>query len=1302
MNSDLEKEYSKYGINLSELDRIIAEYTGSTALESLDTNKDENGAKTETEGTAADKSAKSETEGTAADKSVKSEAEGTAADKSVKSETEGAVFDKSEKLETDGNDTSSGSEIVEKNLTEGLSYEESQDEIIKAKKEPFVSISEKVEAAESILAEKEPAEKVPDEAISSTMAVFGSETHKLKMEESIEDLEAEENAIEHQIEEPQKREYFKVEEPVINSEEKEKESRIKTENTSDANKLSMKKSDRESILQRRLSEAKVDSMFGLEDDEEYYDDSDSEEIEAGRIAESAVHFDESEAERAEADFGKKEEERAEADFGEKEEERAEADFSKKEEERAEADFGEIEEEAEAESAKKPGLSLSDSSEGSSSGAKKTPRVDRAKLLMARLESNRDKDLDKTDDDIEGDSSSESTEKDSNKAPAQVPIKEMSWMGRNWCWLLAMGITGFFMLVFMIFANVAPFGKNSFTLVDSMHQYVPFFSIYQEKLKSFGNLSYTWSVGGGVNFQSLLLYYMASPLNLLVVFVSRSGIYAFISVLIALKISLSAGAFSYFLSRRKGKISCNMIITGLGVAYALNNYMAGYYWNVMWFDCIMVLPLIMLGFERLMREKDFRLYVLALFYSLFCNYYISFMICFFLILWFFAYGHKPKTEEEGFKAHTKKFFADGLRFAGASLLAAAMACFSLLIAYLAITKTSSARLAFPPAETYGSFFDVFKAMFMLTRPITHMTYDGGVNIYCGVFAIVLFFLYLVSDKIELSEKIRKLLLLAFLFISFNHKFYNYIWHGFHDQYGIPNRFSFLFIFTLLLVGYEAIIRVKKLSPVQIIIAGILSLSLLFITYYKVDMATDISAKVILLVSHGLIVVYSIVLFIRNKFHNLYKTTTVIIGILMFMEILINAAIGMGKNDVADGKYHIQYADSTQAAMNKARERAKDQNIRFFREDLTDYIMLDENSYNNMNCLGTFCSTVRGDMVSAMGALGYYTGANEYLYMGSTPMTDDILGVRYIYSRGERFYPEGDRLPLIYDEGGVRVYENEDALPIAYQVYDDIMEWDLNGPRVADSLNRFAWLSSGNTDVFEKAEPEITVSGINCTVGLNNDSSEYISYEVTNKDQVVVNIEMSIEESGRYFMNLRGNYIDKVAYSLNGEEKSRDRNYIQMFDMGELSVGDNVSIDIMLSKGCPTEGNLNFFLHTLNEDSLDMLITSLSEKPFEVEEFKDGYVKGKIDLSKGKMVMTTIPYDEGWTVYDNGQKAETVKVGGAFLGIITGSGEHELEFKFTPDGFVIGLIVSVLGWIIFFILYIVRSRLTDSSKEVIIRR
>lgn len=77
--------------------------------------------------------------------------------------------------------------------------------------------------------------------------------------------------------------------------------------------------------------------------------------------------------------------------------------------------------------------------------------------------------------------------------------------QNWSWILAALITLIFMIVAMIFGDVGPFGGRSYTMVDSIHQYVPFFSDYKSKLLDHGSMFYTWKVGMGVNFQSLFFY-----------------------------------------------------------------------------------------------------------------------------------------------------------------------------------------------------------------------------------------------------------------------------------------------------------------------------------------------------------------------------------------------------------------------------------------------------------------------------------------------------------------------------------------------------------------------------------------------------------------------------------------------------------------------------------------------------------------------------------------------------------------------------------------------------------------------------
>ena len=70
-----------------------------------------------------------------------------------------------------------------------------------------------------------------------------------------------------------------------------------------------------------------------------------------------------------------------------------------------------------------------------------------------------------------------------------------------------------MIIIFIQRGIFPFGEESFLRTDMYHQYAPFFSEFQHKLRTGGSLLYSWDVGMGVNFAALYAYYLASPLNL---------------------------------------------------------------------------------------------------------------------------------------------------------------------------------------------------------------------------------------------------------------------------------------------------------------------------------------------------------------------------------------------------------------------------------------------------------------------------------------------------------------------------------------------------------------------------------------------------------------------------------------------------------------------------------------------------------------------------------------------------------------------------------------------------------------------
>lgn len=176
------------------------------------------------------------------------------------------------------------------------------------------------------------------------------------------------------------------------------------------------------------------------------------------------------------------------------------------------------------------------------------------------------------------------------------------------------IAAFFIPVIVlvvIFAQrgIFPFGQESFLRTDMYHQYAPFFSEFHHKLRTGGSLLYSWDIGMGVNFAALYAYYLASPLNWLVMLCPKEYIIEFMTYMIVFKTGLSGLTFSWYL--KKHNRTSDFGVGFFGIFYALSGYMAAYSWNIMWLDCILLFPLIMLGLEKLVKEKKGMLYCVTL-------------------------------------------------------------------------------------------------------------------------------------------------------------------------------------------------------------------------------------------------------------------------------------------------------------------------------------------------------------------------------------------------------------------------------------------------------------------------------------------------------------------------------------------------------------------------------------------------------------------------------------------------------------------------------------------------------------------
>ena len=187
-------------------------------------------------------------------------------------------------------------------------------------------------------------------------------------------------------------------------------------------------------------------------------------------------------------------------------------------------------------------------------------------------------------------------------------------------------------------GLEPFGTRTLMVDDAEWQYLDFFSYLKDVLAGRNSINYTFSKGLGGGGIALFAYYLASPLNLLVVFFDTNDLHAFFALLCALKLALAGAFFAWFLMSRfyrRGFDLCRAAVVALlSLSYALGQYSIAQSRNIMWLDGLYMLPLIMLGTWHVIRGGKLWRLATPVALAILFNWYSAGADCVFSIIYFF--------------------------------------------------------------------------------------------------------------------------------------------------------------------------------------------------------------------------------------------------------------------------------------------------------------------------------------------------------------------------------------------------------------------------------------------------------------------------------------------------------------------------------------------------------------------------------------------------------------------------------------------------------------------------------------------
>ena len=860
--------------------------------------------------------------------------------------------------------------------------------------------------------------------------------------------------------------------------------------------------------------------------------------------------------------------------------------------------------------------------------------------------------------------------------------------RGQSYALAFGIPVGLMLIVMLIAGSEPFGGDvSMLYSDMYHQYFPFWVEFGRAIRAGDGLLWNWAAGMGMDYLSLISYYLASPLNLISAIVPAGWELEVYSLLMPVKLGLASLFFAIFLRNtfQKEDISISLF----GAMYALCGWALAYQWNVMWLDTFALLPLTVLGMVRLLRDKKPLLYTVTLFLSIFSNYYIGFFICIFILLLFFVY---EISRWRGFK----RFCADFVRIGWFTVLAIGMSCILELPALAGLQNTQSSVNKFPEGfklniadeNTWAGLFDAMRQVAGNTLGGVVPSFKEGLpNLYCGVGSMILAVLFLTCKEVKLRDKFFSLVLLIFFMVSFIVRQLDYIWHGFHFTNMIPYRFSFLFSFVVLYMAYRAWTLRESFRLWQLILAGLAAVGLILCSEDRLEpifLAYNLGFGAVYLISLGYFLPGKVpapaegeeepdpeeVLAYVEKMDSKRSFATLCLCAVFCLELGMNVLnFGVRFSYTYNTNYPKGTAD-TVSVLEFMEEREKD-NL-FYRAETTHSQTLNDGALNGYKGVSTFTSSANVRVTEFMRTLGY--GAkntyNRYCFEESSPVANLFLGLKYMIERDGEV--EANRyFDPIFASGEVYLLENNAYLPLGFLAQSELSDLVLTGSDHFDIQNALFSAATGlYADVWHPMEPqitgeELTISSISGpTVKYSgSQSGASMVYSFTADREGFVCLDFDVTKRNSYTVYLNGEKLYSESLSLT-----------QMIAACDVIPGDVIEIDLTCKQG--EDGRMTIRAAILDDALFRRGVEKLRESTLELTQFDTTYLRGTVDAAKDGLLYTSIPQDGGWHAIVDGEEAETVLVGDVMLAVPMAAGAHTVEFVYENKAFAIGWKISAI--------------------------
>lgn len=887
------------------------------------------------------------------------------------------------------------------------------------------------------------------------------------------------------------------------------------------------------------------------------------------------------------------------------------------------------------------------------------------------------------------------------------------------------IPAIIMLAIYLAIGHKPLGDQSVLTLDLNAQYVYFYEALREFVWGDASLLYSFSRSLGGEFMGIYAYYVASPLSYIVCLFPKSMMLFALLTIIVVKIGLCGLSFGFYLHKQTDAPDKGAIVL-FSTMYALSSYAITYQNNIMWLDGLFLLPILTYSIEQLIKHGKYKLYVAVLALMMMSHYYIGYMMCWYtLFCFFFTYfkdSDRTLVNPTGRKCNFIKTLS---KMCGATVLGIGISAFMICAAYYSL-QFGKSDFSEPSWDLVSRFdlFDLFPKM--LPGAYDSVMHEGLPLLYSGVLTLLMIPIFIMARRVTAREKIFYIsfaLLYVLLMVT---NPLDLVMHGFQEPNCLNYRYSFILIFLMVVMAYRGFHEILEHSPKKVFATGA-ALVVLVLIAQKMEfsnfMLEDVEGFEFGFVKgrlHFLLVVFVSIIAILAvgaavcyfiKSDNKQRTATVLLCVvcveLFANGVILTASLAL---EVGHASYS-SYADYFEALTPIVKE-VQEKDPTFFRSEKTTHRCTNDNMALNIKGLSNSTSTLNQKVIDLLEYLGFYADAHWTQYIGSTVVTDSLFGIKYIYSNTANEYDKEslaknefmDRyFEKFAEDENYYAYKNPYSLGIGFGVDGAIreLETDLsydysttdgckNPFEVQNALLNTLLGNTGSDEVEFFSPIELTkgieIIGISSSIGL-----EYSASSASNPDKTV-DFKFTVKKSGPLYLFLPTGYERSFTVDVNDEHYVSVPNYSRTVFLGYREAGEDICVSAHVD-----ESNLYIFkstnyFYTLDMEAFEAAYEKLSQTTVSTdsEDWSDDHFFGTVTTAtEDQIIMTTIPYDAGWRIYVDGERVDTYAVyGDSLLAFdIASAGEHEIEFRYMPEIYVVGAIISAVSVIIFIVLIII---------------